>query len=74
MRTVPVTRAMGLVSCMRFRQRTNVLLPQPDGPIRAVAWFGGDMQIDVLQRVIRSVPRIQVDDFNADAHVRISPC
>src|SRR5579863_8662501 len=40
MRTVPVTRAIGLVSCMRFRQRTNVLFPQPDGPIRAVAWLG----------------------------------
>ena len=41
MRTVPVTRAMGLVSCMRFRQRTKVLLPQPEGPISAVAWLAG---------------------------------
>ena len=40
-RTVPVTRAMGLVSCMRFRQRTKVDLPQPEGPISAVAWFAG---------------------------------
>src|SRR5580692_8853635 len=39
--TVPVARAMGLVSCMRFRQRTKVLLPQPDGPISAVAWLPG---------------------------------
>src|SRR5216110_2797059 len=36
MRTVPVTRAMGLVSCIRLKQRKNVLLPQPDGPISAV--------------------------------------
>ena len=41
MRTVPVTRAMGLVSCMRLRQRTKVLLPQPEGPISAVAWLAG---------------------------------
>ena len=33
--------AIGLVSCIRFRQRTNVLLPHPDGPISAVAWFAG---------------------------------
>jgi len=26
---------------MRFKQRTNVDLPQPEGPIRAVAWFAG---------------------------------
>ena len=39
--TTPVARAMGLVSCIRFRQRTKVLLPQPDGPISAVAWFAG---------------------------------
>src|ERR1700733_6994898 len=32
---------MGLVSCIRFRQRTKVDLPQPEGPIRAVAWFAG---------------------------------
>src|ERR1700761_894904 len=39
--TTPVARAMGLVSCMRLRQRTNVDLPQPEGPISAVAWFAG---------------------------------
>src|ERR1700724_3982010 len=38
-RTLPVARASGTVSCMRFRQRTNVDLPHPDGPITAVAWF-----------------------------------
>ena len=32
-----------------------------------------DVEIDVLQRVIGAVPRIQVCDFDADAHVRISP-
>src|SRR5580698_1189884 len=26
---------------MRLRQRTKVDLPQPEGPIRAVAWFAG---------------------------------
>src|SRR6266700_7758080 len=37
--TSPSARATGLVSCMRFRQRINVDLPQPDGPMTAVAWF-----------------------------------
>ena len=39
--TLPVARAIGLVSCIRLRQRTKVDLPQPEGPISAVAWFAG---------------------------------
>ena len=39
--TLPVTRPIGLVSCMRLRQRTNVDLPQPDGPMSAVALLAG---------------------------------
>src|SRR5579884_1865166 len=35
--TLPSAFASGFVSCMRFRQRINVDLPQPDGPITAVA-------------------------------------
>src|ERR1043166_6642066 len=35
-RTCPETRAPGTVSCMRLRQRMNVDLPQPDGPMIAV--------------------------------------
>src|SRR4051794_18953588 len=34
--TSPSIRAPGTVSCMRFIQRSNVDLPQPDGPIIAV--------------------------------------
>src|SRR5512138_1402398 len=34
--TVPDTRAVGTVSCIRFRQRSRVDLPQPDGPMIAV--------------------------------------
>ena len=34
----PVTRAPGMVSFMRFRQRRNVDLPHPDGPIMASTW------------------------------------
>ena len=29
-------RALGIRSFMRFRQRMNVLLPQPEGPMSAV--------------------------------------
>ena len=36
---LPSTRAPGIVSFMRFRQRRNVDLPQPEGPIMASTWF-----------------------------------
>ena len=32
----PVTRADGIVSFIRLRQRRKVDLPQPDGPMKAV--------------------------------------
>src|SRR6185312_9061118 len=35
-RTSPSTRAPGTVSCIRFRHRKSVDLPQPDGPMIAV--------------------------------------
>src|SRR2546427_880591 len=35
-RTLPVTQPPSDSSCMRLRQRRNVLLPHPDGPITAV--------------------------------------
>ena len=38
---VPVTRAIGMVSFMRLRQRRNVDLPQPDGPMKAMTAFSG---------------------------------
>jgi hypothetical protein len=34
--TRPVTRALGMVSFIRLRQRRKVDLPQPDGPMSAV--------------------------------------
>src|SRR5437879_388363 len=34
--TAPVTQPPSDSSCMRLRQRRNVLLPHPDGPITAV--------------------------------------
>ncbi len=37
--TVPSARAPGTTSCIRFKQRTKVDLPQPDGPMIAVTWF-----------------------------------
>src|SRR5690242_436147 len=40
MRTLPLTRVSGRVSCMRLMQRTKVDLPQPEGPMMAVAWLG----------------------------------
>src|SRR5688572_3699808 len=38
--TSPSMWAPGMTSCMRFRVRMNVDLPQPDGPMRAVTRLG----------------------------------
>ena len=40
-RTVPEERAPGVIRCSPFRVRTNVVLPQPDGPMMAVTLFFG---------------------------------
>src|SRR6266545_3338964 len=40
-KTLPCTHAPGTTSCMRLRQRTSVLLPQPEGPMIAVTWQSG---------------------------------
>ena len=40
-RISPSIRAPGIRSFIRLKQRSSVLLPQPEGPIRAVIWFRG---------------------------------
>src|SRR5438552_1412091 len=40
--TSPWTLAPGVSSCIRFRQRSRVLLPHPDGPMIAVTTWAGN--------------------------------
>src|ERR1041384_3814067 len=40
--TSPCTLAPGVSSCMRFKHRSIVLLPQPDGPMMAVTVLAGN--------------------------------
>ena len=40
-RTWPSTRVSGMRSFIRFRQRRNVDLPHPEGPMSAVTYFSG---------------------------------
>src|SRR5438552_727388 len=40
--TSPWTLAPGVSSCIRFRQRSRVLLPHPDGPMIAVTIWAGN--------------------------------
>ncbi len=40
-RRVPSIRAPGIRSFIRLKQRSSVLLPQPEGPISAVIWLRG---------------------------------
>ena len=37
---VPPTSTFPSMSFMRFRQRSSVDLPQPEGPMSAVTWLG----------------------------------
>src|SRR3954467_15761704 len=43
--TLPATFASGTVSCMRFRQRTYVDLPHPEGPMTAVTWLASTFML-----------------------------
>src|SRR6476661_9419468 len=43
--TSPSTRASGIVSCIRLRQRSSVDLPHPDGPMIAVTSFDGKSRV-----------------------------
>jgi hypothetical protein len=45
---------------MRLKVRSSVLLPQPDGPMKAVTLLLGDVQVDALQRVELAVVEVQV--------------
>ena len=60
--TVPSTSGAGMTSCIRFRVRSTVVLPQPDGPMNAVtlrgrtdsdtsatAWNDAVVDVDVLE-------------------------
>src|SRR2546429_1396910 len=58
--TDPVTQPPSDSSCMRFRQRRKVLLPQPDGPITAVTVCAGnrmDTSFTTARRPYRAVSR-----------------
>src|SRR5438046_6094610 len=58
--TRPVTQPPSDSSCIRFRHRRKVLLPQPDGPITAVTvWAGKRMQTSftTARRPYRAVRR-----------------
>src|SRR5712691_8862006 len=56
--TSPVTLAPGVNSCMRFRQRSIVLLPHPDGPMIAVTVCAGNSSD--TSRTARCCPNIAV--------------
>ena len=64
---LPSARAPRTTSCMRFRQRMKVLLPQPDGPMIAVTRARLDVDRDVLDGFAADVvPGVHV----ARAHPR----
>ena len=50
--TLPSTRAPGITSCIRLRERSTVDLPQPDGPMIAVT-LRGSMVIDTSSTALK---------------------
>ena len=62
-RTSPSTRAPGIVSCIRFRQRNNVDLPQPDGPMIDVT--SPDRTPNDTSRTTRDAPKYASSDSAA---------
>ncbi len=50
---------------MRFRVRSKVDLPQPDGPISAVTLLVATSSDDVVQSVVLAVIEIQLGDLHA---------
>src|SRR3989442_14808610 len=58
--TLPVIQPPSDSSCMRLRQRRNVVLPHPDGPISAVTvWVGNkiDTSLTTARRPYSAVSR-----------------
>ena len=45
---------------MRLKQRSTVLLPQPDGPISAVIFRGCDVQVDARDGLEAAVEDVEV--------------
>ena len=59
--TRPVTRAPGIVSCIRLRQRRNVDFPQPDGPMIAVTDRSRETDGHVAHGVNGAEVRVEAD-------------
>ena len=62
--TDPSTRAPGTMSFIRFSERRNVDLPQPDGPMSAVTWFGRILTWMLLEDAALAVIEVQPGDVD----------
>ena len=57
-------RELSMRSFIRLRQRSKVVLPQPDGPMKAVTARGGNLQVDLVQNLMMPVSEIKIADVN----------
>ena len=64
----------GTSSCIRFRIRRNVDLPQPDGPMSAVTWFGSHLERDAFEHLVVAEPRADVARVASSARGSIARC
>ena len=57
-------RVPGKSSCMRFRARSSVDLPQPEGPMKAVTRRVVELEVDALRALRNSVVEAQILDHD----------
>ena len=50
---------------MRLKERSSVLLPQPEGPMMAVTLCAGTSSVTRLERVVRAVEEVEVARHDA---------
>ena len=58
--TRPSTRAFGVMSCMRFRQRRYVVLPHPEGPYKGGHGSLGKLHGETLYRLHVAVVDVDI--------------
>jgi hypothetical protein len=54
--TSPAIAAVGINSCILFKMRIKVDLPQPDGPINAVTVPVSKVQTDIFKHMFATKP------------------
>ena len=55
-----IQAAWRTVSCMRFKVRSKVDLPQPEGPMKRCYFVGGNAEADVVKSLLGAIEKVEV--------------